>query len=172
MALGVGRDVHGFQISECTCWANPCDLTEVLKPKPLYESVNIWIRQTAAHPIAVKSLGIPFRNSLLAGYSSTEWPTDLLVGLLNSPTLRWFHHQNFRDAREGMPQVKINHLRRYPTPTNPKPLQRIAATSLRLSEANKVPSVRQNRSLHLLVAEAYDLTDDEADRIWSWFQKH
>ena len=171
MALGVGRDVHPFQISECTCWAKPSDLTAVLKPKSMYKSVSIWIRQTAAYPIAVKSPGIPFRNSLLACYSSKQWPTDLIVGLLNSPTLQWFHFQNFRDAREGMPQVKINHLRRYPAPSNLKPLKDIATTSRKLSTANTTPSEAQNHVLHALVAAAYDLTSDEADRIWTWYLK-
>ena len=44
------------------------------------------------------------------------WTDEVMLGLLNSLVLRWFHYTSFRDAREGMPQVKIGHLRKYPAP--------------------------------------------------------
>lgn len=171
LPLAVGRDVHAFEVSPCSCWARPDDVASVLKSEKLYKSVDLWIRQTSAYPIAVKSLGTAFRNSLLAGYSSEAWSSYTLLGLLNSPTLQWFHHQNFRDAREGMPQVKINHLRSYPAPPNKKPLQGIEKLAQALSTANSRPSDGQFLILHELVARAYDLSQAEADRIWTWFQK-
>lgn len=78
---------------------------------------DVFLRQTARYPIAAWSDGMLFRNSLIAGFSTDVLSASALVVYLNSTPIRWLHYQSFRDARMGMPQVKVGHLRKIPRPT-------------------------------------------------------
>jgi hypothetical protein len=61
--------------------------------------------------------GLPFRNTLLAGFGHDELPAPLMVSLLNSALYRALHVARRRDARQAaFPQVKIAHLRALPRP--------------------------------------------------------
>ena len=88
-----------------------------------YRSVSFVIRQTAAVPIAALHGGMPFRNTLLAGFDHADYPAQLMVGLLNSALYRALHLTARRDARQAaFPQVKIGHLRALPRPpARPRP---------------------------------------------------
>ena len=74
----------------------------------------VLIRQTARFPMAVLSDGVGFRNSILAGFATKEYPAEFLVAYLNSTPIRWLHYFRNRDARQGMPQMKIGALEGHP----------------------------------------------------------
>jgi hypothetical protein len=100
-----------------------------------YGRVNFVVRQTARYPIAALHGGLPFRNSLLAGFAVEGLPADLMVGLLNSSLYRALHLASRRDARQAVfPQVKISHLRALPRPPQDSVLHtEVAALALELT---------------------------------------
>jgi hypothetical protein len=88
-----------------------------LRERADYGRVRFVIRQTARYPIASLHGGLPFRNSLLAGFTVEGLPPELVVGLLNSALYRALHLASQRDARQAtFPQVKVAHLRALPAP--------------------------------------------------------
>lgn len=88
-----------------------------LRERAEYERVRFVVRQTARYPIAALHGGLPFRNSLLAGFTVDGLPPELVVGLLNSVLYRALHLATQRDARQAtFPQVKVAHLRALPAP--------------------------------------------------------
>lgn len=88
-----------------------------LRDQTEYARVDFVIRQTAAFPIAALHCGLPFRNSLLAGFAYGGLNPDLVVGLLNSVLYRALHLSRQRDGRQAVfPQVKVSHLRSLPAP--------------------------------------------------------
>lgn len=117
-----GRDVREFAQGEPRLFLAPD--AEVLqrarcrlRSRDDYQRVRFVVRQTARHPIAALHSGLPFRNSLLAGFAVEGLPADLVVGLLNSSLYRALHLALRRDARQAtFPQVKIGHLRALPEP--------------------------------------------------------
>lgn len=93
-----------------------------LRPAEDYRRVELVVRQTAVAPIAAMHSGLPFRNTLLAGFSAEGLPAELLVGLLNSSLFRALHLSTQRDGRQAaFPQVKLSHLRALPAPPAPAP---------------------------------------------------
>jgi len=117
-----GRDVREFAEGEPRLFLAP-DAEALskarcrLRNRADYERVSFVIRQTARYPIAALHRGLPFRNSLLAGFAVDGLPADLVVGLLNSSLYRALHLALRRDARQAtFPQVKIGHLRALPEP--------------------------------------------------------
>lgn len=117
-----GRDVQPFRVGPPRLYidADPARLKWAgcrLRPESDYRSVRFVIRQTAKVPIAALHTGLPFRNSLLAGFDADGLDAELLVGLLNSALYRALHLSQQRDARQAVfPQVKIGHLRSLPLP--------------------------------------------------------
>jgi N-6 DNA Methylase len=117
-----GRDVREFSEGEPRLFLSPDPnlLAKArcrLRDKNDYLRVRFVIRQTARYPIAALHRGLPFRNSLLAGFAVEGFPADLVVGLLNSSLYRALHLALRRDARQAtFPQVKIGHLRALPEP--------------------------------------------------------
>jgi methylase of polypeptide subunit release factors len=88
-----------------------------LRDRSAYQRVAFVVRQTAALPIAALHSGLPFRNSLLAGFPHDELPPATVVALLNSSLYRALHVSRRRDARQAaFPQVKVAHLRALPRP--------------------------------------------------------
>ena len=79
-----------------------------------FPMISVVVRQTARFIIAAPNDGLPFRNSLLAAYSDELRQLNAWLLYLNSRPLRWLHYHRFRDARQGMPQVKLKHLRAIP----------------------------------------------------------
>jgi len=117
-----GRDVREFSQGEPRLFLAP-DAEALskarcrLRNRDDYQRVRFVIRQTARYPIAALHRGLPFRNSLLAGFAVDGLPADLVVGLLNSSLYRALHLALRRDARQAtFPQVKIGHLRALPEP--------------------------------------------------------
>jgi hypothetical protein len=117
-----GRDVREFTEGEPRLFlaADPVLLAQAqckVRDRADYERVRFVIRQTARYPIAALHSGLPFRNSLLAGFHVEDLPAPLVVGLLNSSLYRALHLALRRDARQAaFPQVKIAHLRALPRP--------------------------------------------------------
>jgi hypothetical protein len=117
-----GRDVREFAQGEPRLFLapDPEALEKArcrLRNRDDYQRVRFVIRQTARYPIAALHRGLPFRNSLLAGFAVDGFPADLVVGLLNSSLYRALHLALRRDARQAtFPQVKIGHLRALPEP--------------------------------------------------------
>jgi hypothetical protein len=88
-----------------------------VRPAAEYREVEFVVRQTASFPIAALHSGVPFRNTLLAGFGVDELTAPVLVALLNSSLYRALHVAARRDARQAaFPQVKIAHLRALPRP--------------------------------------------------------
>ncbi|AUX48316.1 hypothetical protein SOCE26_098500 [Sorangium cellulosum] len=135
-----------------------------------WKAVRLLIRQTARYPIAALSDGLPFRNSILAGFCDATWSEFALLCYLNASPVRWWHYIRHRDAREGMPQVKIAHLRAIPAP----PLAqagRIAALDAlgrELGPANAGLPPDARRHLDGLVADMLEMTDEERRCVARW----
>ncbi|MEI9953207.1 MAG: N-6 DNA methylase [Pseudomonadota bacterium] len=117
-----GRDVREFSEGEPRLFLSPDPMQLAkarcrLRDRNDYQRVCFVVRQTARYPIAALHRGLPFRNSLLAGFAVDGFPADLVVGLLNSSLYRALHLALRRDARQAtFPQVKIAHLRALPEP--------------------------------------------------------
>jgi hypothetical protein len=117
-----GRDVQAFRVGMPRLFLNPdtVQLAKVrcrLRPHDEYRRVRFVVRQTAKVPIAARHNGLPFRNSLLAGFAVPGFSAELMIGLLNSSLFRALHVSWRRDARQAtFPQVKISHLRALPAP--------------------------------------------------------
>jgi hypothetical protein len=137
-----GRDVREFSQGRPRLFLSPdrealqkarCRLRDRVE----YGRVSFVIRQTARYPIAALHGGLPFRNSLLAGFEVDGLPANLMVGLLNSSLYRALHLASRRDARQAVfPQVKISHLRALPLPPRDSTLHaEIAALAEELTRA-------------------------------------
>ncbi|HEY4106993.1 MAG TPA: N-6 DNA methylase [Polyangiaceae bacterium] len=117
-----GRDVREFVEGEprlflCADRERLAEARCRVRARSDYERVRFVVRQTARYPIAALHRGLPFRNSLLAGFAVDGLPAELVVGLLNSTLYRALHLSLQRDARQAaFPQVKIAHLRALPCP--------------------------------------------------------
>jgi hypothetical protein len=117
-----GKDVNEFRQRPPRLFLNdaPELLREAkvrLRPEGDYQRARFVVRQTASVPIAALHGGLPFRNTLLAGFAHDELTAELVVGLLNSALYRALHLGSQRDARQAtFPQLKIAHLRALPAP--------------------------------------------------------
>lgn len=137
-----GRDVRAFWQGAPRLYLAP-DATVLaeshcrLRDRDDYARVRFVVRQTARYPIAALHAGLPFRNSLLAGFAVEGFSPELMVGLLNSSLYRALHLATQRDARQAtFPQVKIGHLRGLPAPPeDPEGRARVAALSAESSRA-------------------------------------
>jgi hypothetical protein len=119
-------------------------------------------------PIAVLSDGLAFRNSILAGFEDSEYPAAFLVAYLNSNPIRWLHYMRHRDARQGMPQMKIGHLRVTPTPPMNGAVSALAVLGAQLSTANAGIEGDDQAHLDTVVADAFSLSQDERTLIARW----
>ncbi|WP_437588866.1 Eco57I restriction-modification methylase domain-containing protein [Sorangium sp. So ce1000] len=135
-----------------------------------WKAVRLLIRQTARYPIAALSDGLPFRNSILAGFCDATWSEFALLCYLNSSPVRWWHYTRHRDAREGMPQVKIAHLRAIPAPP-PAGAALIAALDAlgrELGPANAGLPAKARRHLDSTVASMLEMTEEERGCVARW----
>ena len=147
-----GRDVREFSEGEPRLFLapDPAMLAAArcrVRDRDDYQRVRFVIRQTARYPIAALHRGLPFRNSLLAGFAVDDLPAGLVVGLLNSSLYRALHLALRRDARQAaFPQVKIAHLRALPRPpANPDRHEEIARLTAELTREG----VRSDAALRL-----------------------
>jgi methylase of polypeptide subunit release factors len=128
-----GRDVGEFRQRPPRLYLNPDPEALArarcrLRAAEQYRRVAFVVRQTAKYPIAALHGGLPFRNTLLAGFELAEPPPALVVALLNSVLYRGLHLARRRDARQAVfPQVKIAHLRAMPRPPDVSLLHRTLA---------------------------------------------
>jgi hypothetical protein len=171
--LREGADIRAFRLGEPRLWADWDALGRRVRSIREYAEVEFVVRQTASYTIAALYDGLPFRNSLLAGFASPEWPPAALVALLNSSLVRWHHYMRHRDARQPvLPQVKISHLRSIPAPPSLTVEQTAHLASLTndLSVRGETNAVARE-TLEGLVAELYGLSVAERELVQSWMRK-
>ncbi|WP_438006323.1 N-6 DNA methylase [Sorangium sp. So ce321] len=135
-----------------------------------WRAVRLLIRQTARYPIAALSDGLPFRNSILAGFCDGTWSEFALLCYLNSSPVRWWHYTRHRDAREGMPQVKIAHLRAIPAPSPARSdlIAALDALGRELGPANAGLPADARRHLDGVVASMLEMTEEERSCVARW----
>ncbi|MDX2054517.1 MAG: TaqI-like C-terminal specificity domain-containing protein [Polyangiaceae bacterium] len=126
-----------------------------------YEAVKLVVRQTAKVPIAARhSSGLPFRNSLLAGYEVEGLGVHLTLGLLNSALYRALHLAFQRDARQAaFPQVKLMHLRSLPMPPHEPAI--FASIERLARDAETAEGCVDRRELDTKVFDLFDLSVEE-----------
>src|SRR5690606_13488740 len=77
-----------------------------------------------------------------------------------------------RDARQGMPQLKVGHLRALPAPPAGAPRDALERLGRKLGEANAGASAADRARLDALVAAAYGLDEEEAALVARWAALH
>jgi hypothetical protein len=163
--LRCGSDVRAFARGAPSLFADAIHFGRRLRNEQEFKAVSFFVRQTARVPIAARSDGGAFRNSLLAGFASDEFSADFLVAWLNSRPIRYAHYQRRRDARNGMPQMKIAHLRALPAPPDRACVAAIEAIGRALGDANRGVDATTQNALDGLVARAFDLDAGELVRV-------
>jgi hypothetical protein len=136
-----------------------------LRAREAYAKVDFVVRQTATVPIAALHGGLPFRNSLLAGFASESVSAELAVGLLNSALYRALHLSSRRDARQAaFPQVKIRHLRALPLPPDAARQRRRIEQVTRLTRSGPLtPALRAE--LDTAVFELFAIPSDHRGHV-------
>jgi len=166
--LRAGADVEPFRLRPPSFYADPRWFRDRLRPEAEWRRVRVIVRQTARVPIAALSDGVGFRNSLLAGFDDDEYPPEFLVAYLNSNPIRWLHYVRHRDARQGMPQLKVAHLRATPAPPSPGLIAELKSFGARLSSEARAIDASEQAALDTLVADAFELDPSERERVARW----
>lgn len=166
--LREGTDVRPFEALPPRHHIDPIAVGKRLRPAQQFVNVDVLIRQTARYPIAALADGVGFRNSVLAGFGVEGWKAGGLAAYLNAWPIRWLHYTRFRDARQGMPQVKVLHLRSLPCPSNAPMLARLNALGERVGRRNAGIDVLEQEELDAVVGEMLGLCSDELARIQDW----
>jgi hypothetical protein len=116
-----GRDIGAYFCGPAAnrLWLEPTlEEGEYCRIRPLerYCAARIVLRQTASRPIATRHFKPTyFRNSILACAGIDGVPDEVLVAVLNSCLIAYWHRNSTGDARQrAFPQVKIGHLRGLP----------------------------------------------------------
>jgi hypothetical protein len=165
----VGGDIEPFLRRPPQLYCDPGAFGGRFRPEAAFEAVKLLIRQTARYPMVALSDGKAFRNSILAGFADEDHSAHLLLAYLNSAPIRWFHYMRHRDARQGMPQMKIAHLRALPAPPRRSPvstaLERIGRE---MGERNTGASPAEQEVIDGLVADALGLDPAARARIAGW----
>ena len=169
--LRAGSDIAPFQRKPPSFYCDPQRLTARLRPDGEWRKVAVLVRQTARVPMATLSDGLPFRNSILAGFADDHHPAPFLVAYLNATPIRWLHYARHRDARHGMPQLKVSHLRRTPRPPRPELVGELAALGERLSSENAGVDASAQDHLDTLVARAFALSEGECSLLRAWRER-
>jgi hypothetical protein len=164
MQLREGTDVQPFVLTAPTLCIDPSGVAGRLRRAERWQEVGVLIRQTARFPIAAPSDGLAFRNSILAGLPKAPYSALLLVHYLNSELMRWYHYTKHRDARQGMPQLKIGHLRALPAPP-PKLTARLNDWS---ETQSNPPSEADTKQVNAWVFEAFNLSKAECAMVREW----
>ncbi len=129
------------------------------------------VRQTARFPIAALADGLAFRNSILAGFASEDCDHFALLAWLNAAPIRWLHFMRYRDARQGMPQVKIAHLRAVPR-VPPEHLASLRLLGEALGTRNQGVTGAEQSALDDAAALALGLSREERALIAAWAADH
>jgi methylase of polypeptide subunit release factors len=151
-----GKDVQEFHEGPPRLFLNPdrkrlSEARTRLRDRDDYRRVRFVTRQTAKFPIAALHGGLPFRNTLLAGFEVEGFSPELVVALLNSSLYRAIHVGFRRDARQAaFPQVKIAHLRALPRPPDdPDRRARLSELTLRATAGRFDAELRQELDEHV-----------------------
>jgi hypothetical protein len=171
LPLAEGSDVREFVAAEPTTYAAPKALLGKLRGEADWKSVALWIRQTARYPIAALAQGTAFRNSILAGFSNERFSEHFLLCYLNSDVIRWYHFMSRRDARQGMPQLKIGHLRRLPAPSSTRSMRELASLGRKLG-GKRAPTVAERARMNGWACDALGLSGPERILVTSWAAKN
>lgn len=163
-----GTDVREFELGPPRHYLDPVGLTGRFRRKNEWNDVAVLIRQTARYPIAALSDGVAFRNSILAGFASDEWTPAALAAYLNSNAVRYFHFVRHRDARQGMPQLKIGHLRAIPAIRDAGARAALDLLGRRLGNGNAGILPEDRAELDGLVFDALDFRPDERALVARW----
>jgi hypothetical protein len=163
-----GIDVREFELAPPRRYLDPVGLTGRFRQKSEWNDVTVLIRQTARFPIAALSDGVAFRNSILAGFESDEWSPPALAAYLNSNAVRYFHFVRHRDARQGMPQLKIGHLRAMPGIRDAGARSTLDEIGRRLATRNSGIEAEERAELDGLVFDALDFRPDERALVTKW----
>ena len=167
--LRAGSDVAPFQRKAASYRCDPAAFEGRFRAEEEWRGVRVLVRQTARFPMACLSDGLPFRNSVLAGFETEGLPAELLAAFLNTAPVRWFHYMRHRDARQGMPQLKISHLRALPLPAEDG-ARRAALLDLgvTLSARNDGARPEEQRALDRLAADLLGLDEEERALVAAW----
>jgi hypothetical protein len=171
LPMSEGIDVREFVAAAPTVYAAPRALQGRVRPDADWKSVAIWIRQTARYPIAAPAQGTPFRNSILAGFSNGSYSAPFLLCYLNSDVIRWYHFMSRRDARQGMPQLKIGHLRRLPAPQSPRAVRQLHGLGSKLA-AQRGPNAVERTKMNAWACDALNLSAAERTLVANWAAKN
>jgi hypothetical protein len=163
--IRTGSDIDAFRLREPSLYADPSWFGRRLRTPAEWRSVRFVVRQTARAPLAALSDGTAFRNSLLAGFEDEGHPAEFLVAYLNSSPIRWLHYVRHRDARQGMPQLKVLHLRATPEPPSRRLVDDLGAFGRELSRGGRRWDRNAQAELDRTVADAFELTAAEVARI-------
>jgi hypothetical protein len=163
--IRTGSDVEAFRLREPSLYADATWFGRRLRPTEEWGRVRFVVRQTARAPLAALSDGMAFRNSLLAGFEDEEYPAAFLVAYLNSSPIRWLHYVRHRDARQGMPQLKVLHLRRTPVPPSRELIGELTALGRELSAGGRPWDREAQAQLDRAVFAAFGLSKEERARI-------
>jgi hypothetical protein len=168
--LREGADISEFCRLEPGLFADPRRLSGRLRPPADWTKVALLIRQTARYPIAALADGVAFRNSILACFEDEKWKASLLSCFLNSGLARWFHYNRHRDARQGMPQLKVGHLRALPALPSEHELawQALDGLGAELGKRNRGIAVAERDRLNDLVYRAFGLDGSEREVVEAW----
>jgi hypothetical protein len=169
VGLRIGSDVAPFLRRAPTFRCDPRVFGARFRPEEEWRAVSVLLRQTARYPMACLADGQPFRNSVLAGFATDALPAPLLAAYLNSSPVRWFHFMRHRDARQGMPQLKIAHLRALPSPAA-DPAIRAALLDLGATLALRNDGIRpdEQRALDDLAADLLHLDASDRALVRAW----
>lgn len=168
VALRTGSDVRPFHLGPPSLYADRAWFGSRIRGEDEFRRVAVVLRQTARVPMAALSDGHAFRNSLLAAFADEDHPAAFLVAYLNSSPIRYMHYARFRDARQGMPQVKIGHLRAVPELDDPRAKRSLEVIGARLSRANAGISPGDQAEIDRTVADAFGLDAGERALIEAW----
>lgn len=169
VALRAGGDVAPCLRRAPRFYCDPSTFEARFRAAQDWHTVRLLIRQTARFPIAALSDGLAFRNSILAGFADAQYSESFLLAYLNSTPVRWIHYQRQRDARQGMPQVKISHLRALPAPPPDHPaVEALSTLGHLLGARNEGITEAEQATLDSLAAQALSLDDAALALFRAW----
>ncbi|HEX4334345.1 MAG TPA: hypothetical protein VH062_00445 [Polyangiaceae bacterium] len=161
-----GTSVREFELLPPTAYADGARLPDT-RPARKWAEVDVFIRQTAKYPIASPAARAAFRNSIIAGFGKGPHTAGFLLAYLNTTPIRWYHYHRQRDAQQGMPQVKVGHLRNLPDPGQTA-VARLDNAGAQLAARNSGISEQQRAELDAIVADAVGVRGAALQMILKW----
>lgn len=169
-----GRDLAAFYCGQPKkrLWIEPVlgsDQYCTIRPREVYVSTPILLRQTADRPIACRHTEPTFfRNSVLACRGVPNIPNEVIVAVLNSELIRrWYQAVVQESGQRAFPQVKIRNLRRIPmfSPCPPEPIIAELTSLVRAieQEAPSTSDAALRRQAEAKVCQLYGLPSELSD---------